>query len=142
MEENGTRSGIKEYDVCEAATIWHTVAPDSQVPMLALAAHFHGNMELGRMLGEVEKEREQLQQDEQALKVQVEQLEKQIARERSELTRQQGEWDRKQKEMKSQLELMHACEAALTKKLAPLAELKNHIDEILDWRKNLGGRSS
>ncbi len=91
---------------------------------------------------EVEKEREQLQQDEEALKTQVEQLEKQIARERGELTRQQAEWERKQKELKSQLEMMHACEAALTKKLAPLAELKTHIDEILDWRKNLGGRAS
>jgi serine/threonine protein kinase len=91
---------------------------------------------------EVEKEREQLHEEELGFKAQVEQLEKQIAGERAELARQQAEWATKQKELKSQLEMMHACEAALNKKLAPLAELKGHIDEILEWRKNWGGKKS
>jgi hypothetical protein len=90
---------------------------------------------------EVEKEREQLHEEELGFKAQVEQLEKQIAGERAELARQQAEWASKQKELKAQLEMMHACEASLNKKLAPLAELKGHIDEIFEWRKTWGGKA-
>jgi hypothetical protein len=111
-------------------TEWVRLHPDGAQPASGPA-----QQEVAKLKKDLEREREQLQQDEEALKSQMEQLEIQVTRERTELARQQADWECKHKELKTQLEMMSATEAALTEKLAPLAQLKDKIDEVLSWRR-------
>ena len=103
-------------------------------------AKLHQQLEKDRE--QLRSEREQLHQDEEALKAQIEQQEKQVAHERAELACQQIAWEARQKEMKAQMETMQACEAALTEKLTPLAQLKDRIEEVLSRRRPAGGKGS
>jgi predicted nucleic acid-binding Zn-ribbon protein len=116
---------------------WVRLNPDNAQPATGPA-----HQELAKLQQQLNREREQLKQDEQGLKEQIEQLERQVAHERAELARQRADWDRKQMELRSQLQMMSATEAALNEKLAPLALLKDKIEEVLAWRRPTGGTPS
>jgi serine/threonine protein kinase len=116
---------------------WVRLHPEN-APQPAGPAH----QELVRLQQQLQREREQLKQDEQSLKEQMELLEKQVTHERAELARQRADWDRKQREMKTQFDMMTSAEAALTEKLVPLAQLKDKIEELLSWRRQISGNAS
>jgi hypothetical protein len=75
---------------------------------------------------ELERERDQLKQDEEALMSQVREMEIQMSRERADLARQKSELTRLQNELKHQLEIA-SRDANLRERLGPLYKLQEEI---------------
>jgi SMC interacting uncharacterized protein involved in chromosome segregation len=114
------------------------------------------NQEVENLRRELEEQREQLKADELTLRSQIEQLELHASHERAELAKQRAEcekrkkelialkveWEGRQKELQAQLKTISAAEAVLAQKLAPLAHLKDTIEQVLSiHRPGSGGHA-
>ncbi|HEV3237743.1 MAG TPA: protein kinase [Gemmataceae bacterium] len=109
--------------------------------------------EIERLRRDLEEQREQLKADELALRSQIEHVELQSSRERGELAKQRAEYEQrrnelialkteyenKQRELQAQLKNIAAAESVLAQKLAPLAHLKDTIEQVLSIHKTGSG---
>jgi serine/threonine protein kinase len=109
--------------------------------------------EVEKLRRDLQEQREQLTADEQALHSQIEHVEVQSARERAELAKQRAEceqrkkelialkvdYESKQKDLQAQLKTVMAAEAVMAQKLAPLAHLKDTIEQVLSIHKTGSG---
>jgi hypothetical protein len=80
---------------------------------------------------DLERQREQLAADETLLREQMEQFERHVARERAALSQSTAQYEARQRELQARIEAMHVAETAIAQKLAPLARLKQTLDEVL-----------
>ncbi|MFL5243241.1 MAG: protein kinase domain-containing protein [Gemmataceae bacterium] len=126
-----------------------TAAPAPAMPTPQQAAATREYQEVENLRRELEQQREQLKADELALRSQIEQLELHVSQERSELAKQRAEcekrkrelialkveWEGRQRELQVQLKTISAAEAVLAQKLAPLAHLKDTIEQVLSIHK-------
>jgi len=132
-------------------------APVPAMPNVPQTAAARDNQEVENLRRELEEQREQLKADELTLRSQIEQLELHASRERAELAKQRAEcekrkkelialkveWEGRQKELQAQLKTISAAEAVLAQKLAPLAHLKDTIEQVLSiHRPGSGGHAA
>jgi peptidoglycan hydrolase CwlO-like protein len=127
------------------------------MPTVPQPAAARDSQEVEKLRRELEEQREQLKADELALRSQIEQFERNASRERAELAKQRAEcekrkkelialkveWEGRQKELQAQLKTISSAEAVLAQKLAPLAHLKDTIEQVLSiHRPGSGGHTA